>query len=235
MFIFLTGCRGRIYDGEYPELFSVAIHSLLGARGYEVGHHNVSGIGVLEEDDHGRVLFLYSEDSISSRLILQKVDGDYAYFYPYYNFILNYGIRPRSAPADFSFGFTEEEIDELKEANSWNQPLSDNSEFERVPIIRLKEEGPVSFEILSNVNYQIFPEATRRGINSNNAIYRMNSLRTDRYGRTVYFASPYAVLLQPDHSFDLETGVLEITDINNYQTELRLFMEANGWNEPWEE
>ena len=136
---------------------------------------------------------------------------------------------------------SEEELDTLKEANSWNESMSDSREFERVPIVRLIEVGPVSLDILNEVRFELFPEATNR-INSGNVNYRMNFLRTDRYGRSVYLArgpgderliNPYAVIFQPDHSFDLETGVLEITDINNYQNELRLLMESNGWNEPW--
>ncbi|MCL2864744.1 MAG: hypothetical protein FWE25_04280, partial [Lachnospiraceae bacterium] len=60
-------------------------------------------------------------------------------------------------------------------------------------------------------------------------------LRTDNYGRSVYFRRNTAILFQPDHSFDLETGVLEIIDPVRYQTELREFMEANGWDTPFEE
>jgi hypothetical protein len=31
---------------------------------------------------------------------------------------------------------------------------------------------------------------------------------------------------------DLKTGVHKLTDFYEYQTELKLFMEANGWNKP---
>ena len=227
----MTGCfrRDVTYDGDYPELFSVAIHSLLGARGYEVGHLSLPDIRVISEDNHGRVLFSYREDTISSHLIIQKVDSDYAYFYPHYNFILG---RIQDVP--------ERDIEALKEMNNWNQPVSDRSEFERVPIVRLKEEGPIPREILVEVCHEIFPDNPDSvRTSTQNVSGRMPFLRVDRYGRSVYFRSlslgTFAVIFQPDHSFDLETGVLEITDINNYQTELRLFMEANGWNEPWDE
>ena len=227
--IFLASCsRERIYEGDYPELFSVAIHSLLGVRGYEFGHGGEPWIQILDEDDYGRVLFLYLEESAAwGHLIMQKVDGDYAYFYPHYNFILLH---------------LEERTDELKEMNNWNQPMSDVSEFERVPIVRQKESGPISDELLIEVYHEIFLGVSlgRR----RNAAILMQFLRTDHYGRSVYIGEGAdsqwrgvrkVVFFQPDHSFDLETGVLEIRDMNNYQTELRLFMEANGWNEPWEE
>ena len=231
--IFLTSCyRDVTYIGDYPELFSVALHSLLGTKGFEEGHSGPPTIRVLEEDSYGRVLFSYRENEISSHLIIQKVNSDHAYFYPHYNFMLG-RIQDVS----------EEELDGLKEANSWNQPMSDSSEFERVPIIRLKEAGPVSLEAHIEVYFELFPQITDH-LSNRNVIYQMYFLRTDRYGRSVYLArgtgsewrrNPYAVIFQPDHSFDLERGVLEITDMDNYQTSLRLLMEVNGWNEPWNE
>ena len=74
-------------------------------------------------------------------------------------------------------------------------------------------------------------------------------LRTDEYGRAIYLGlgrveesesaerTYLAILFQPDHSFDIETGWLEIEEeyFNNYQTKLREFMEANGWDTPFEE
>jgi len=37
--IFLASCsRERIYEGDYPKLFSLAIHSILGVMSYESGH-----------------------------------------------------------------------------------------------------------------------------------------------------------------------------------------------------
>ena len=221
------------YAGSKPELFSVGIHSLLGVRGFGM-HLDIAFIEILEEDNYGRILFSYNEDMILSRLIIQKSDGDYAYFYPHYNFIFT--------SLDYDWEFTIEETDALKEANSWNQPMSDINEFERVPIVRQEESGPISFETLYEVYAEIFPAAS--GMNRRNVGRRMNFLRADRYGRSVYLAvdvgnesrsNPIAVVFQPDYSFDLVAGSLEITDLNNYQTELRLLMEANGWNEPWDD
>jgi len=236
-FLLLVSCglRDVTYDGDEPELFSLALHSLLGVRGFQGGTIRLPYITVVEEDEYGRILFSYIEDRVDSLLIIQKVDNDYAYFYPHYNFII--------ASTEERWGFLDGNVENLKEINSWNQPMSDNSEFERVPIILLKEIGPVSLDILNEVRLELFPQATNR-ITSSNVSYRMNFLRTDRYGRSVYLAiapgserqrNPIAVFFQPDHSFDLGIGALEITDMNNYQTELRLFMEENGWNEPWDE
>jgi len=73
-------------------LFTVAIYSLLGARGYTPEYHGYvpTDIKVLEEDDYGRVLFAYCEDqngTVTTLLIIQKSDEKYSYYYPDYNFI----------------------------------------------------------------------------------------------------------------------------------------------------
>ena len=162
-------------------------------------------------------------------MIMQRFEGDYVYFYPHYNFILS--------SIEHGWEFTDEDLEALKEMNNWNQEMSNDSEFVRVRIARQKEEGPIPRDLLVEVYYKIFPDdnsrlrTTVRNVNS-----RMFFLRTDDYGRSVYLAvgtipsGNFAILFQPDRSFDLERGILEITDRYRYQTELRLFMEENNWN-----
>jgi len=236
--IVLTSCfQGVRYTGDYPELFSVAIGSVLGARGYDDGgprgRHIEPSVSVLEEDNYGRVLFRYSEGGFTRRIdrnperlvgrsidvyiIAQRVNSNHVYFYPHYNFI----IRGESDARVFESYFEDiprvsnEDLDALKEVNSWNEEMSEESAFDRVRIVRRKEDGPASRDD------------------------RMIYLRTDRYGRSVYTISSQYVhivyFFQPDHSLDFQTGITEIRDLFNYQTELRLFMEANGWNTPWVE
>ena len=292
--IALTGCFFRridpIYTGEYPELFSVALGSLLGARGYSLSVGSLPDLIILEEDDYGRILFEYSDGGglYPSRLIMQKTEGDYAYFYQHYNFIIGshpIGISFRYDIPDFVdeemvdewlklqeeyvnlckydpdfledvirvqssmldllreipehlrevSGFTDEAMSTLKETNSWNQVMSGVSEFARVRIVRQKEAGPISLENLAEVHNTIFssrPTANRT--RSRDVSYRMVFLRTDNYGRSVYLGGwqddHIVVLFQPNQLFNQRTGPLEIAELNNYQTELRLFMEANGWD-----
>jgi len=260
--IVLTSCdffSDFEYTGDYPELYSVAISSILGARGYEIiegawrGGAGQPHVSILETDDFGRVLFLYGENEFIRRtadggfrsanknvyIIVQRVGGDYVYFYPHYNFTIR-RQEVNSAIANYFDDIpvlSTDDLDTLKEANSWNQELSDDSAFERVRIVRQKEGGPLSNRELANAYSVIFPdvEAGRSTVAS-----WMNYLRTDRYGRSVYSTWGtgmvfVAIVFQPDHSFNVETGTLEITDEINYQTELRLLMEANGWNMPWVE
>jgi hypothetical protein len=209
------------------------------------GHGGVPGpsprplqadIVVLEEDDYGRVLFSYDEGpsrggslmTNTNHVIMQKKDGNYVYFYPYYNFIT-------SSEEGHRWEFTDEETEALKEANSWNQELSDESEFVRVRISRQKGEGSIAVERLGEVYSKVFPSSYTSRIREN-----MIFFRTDDYGRSIYLGvgigekrgTYIVVLFQPDHSFNFETGVHEIINLGSYQTELRLFMESNGWDTP---
>ena len=234
--MFVTSCfREFEYEGDYPELFSVAVNSILGAIGYSLGPPGgvQPRITLLEEDAYGRRLFLYNEEvtlNISAyRIIIQKIEGNYAYFYPHYNFI--------SSSIEYRWEFTDEDMEALKKTNSWNQEMNDSSEFVRVRIVRKKEVGPISNERLIEVYSYIFLRRSLVHQNISNSL--MIFLRTDSYGRSVYAAigprddDIFAVLFHPNHSFDPETGILLIEDRNRYQTALRLFMEANGWNTPF--
>ena len=282
---FLTREPEPVYVGDYPELFSVAVSSVLGMGSDLSWEH--PGITILEEDDYGRILFDYSEGSAisSSRLIMQKAENGYVYFYPHYNFILNAQgsfrnieyipdfqdeemrvrwLELREMSREIREGdileyldelieveremnllleeipgdprFPDEEMERLRQVNSWNQEVSDTSAFVRVRIVHEKETGPVPPEILVEVHAEFFSvSSSRRSINS--ISYHVVFLRTDNYGRSIYSAlgpySRFVVLFQPDHTFDPETGIFEITECNRYQTELRLFMEANGWDTPF--
>ncbi|MCL2864742.1 MAG: hypothetical protein FWE25_04270 [Lachnospiraceae bacterium] len=234
--IFLAGCFGRRgveYVGEHPELYSVALASILGrrGRGLEARGTGQPSVSLTEQDDYGRMFFFYGEgDGIAGRVIVQKVEGDYAYFYQHYNFILT--------SRDYDLRFSPEDIEVLKKTNSWNQPMSDDSAFVRVRISRHRDSGPISNSRLIEVHHQAFSSSTasNRQITGNTFF-----LRTDNYGRAVYYwdavrgENSVAMLFQPDHSIDLEMGLFEITDRVRYQTELREFMEANGWDTPFEE
>jgi len=53
--------RDGVYNGEYPELYTVAIHSLLGSTGYIQSERRFPAvIRIVEEDTYGRKLFIMS-------------------------------------------------------------------------------------------------------------------------------------------------------------------------------
>ena len=237
--LFVKGCQicrdnDVSYSGDYPDLFTVAINTLLGARGYEAGHEIQPYLRLLEEDNHGRKLFSYFERgtgvSSYSLIISQKVEGDYVYFYPHYNFIALLGETPWQYLEEF-----EDEINMLKEANNWNQPI-DCNDCIRVEIVRQKGESPISGGVLRQTYNHVLGDDAQDG---SGVMNRIVYFRTDDYGRSIYlgigrFSSDrFAVMLfQPDGSFDESTGIMELEDSQNYQSQLREFKEANNWNQP---
>ncbi|MDR0516579.1 MAG: hypothetical protein LBH25_05990 [Fibromonadaceae bacterium] len=38
------------------------------------------------------------------------------------------------------------------------------------------------------------------------------------------------MFFQPDGSYDEKNGFMELTDLNNYQDDLKAFKELNNWN-----
>jgi len=231
------------YTGRYPEFYTAAIYAVPGVRGFISGHilgGQEPRISVANRDNYGRVIIRYDEESPLIRgrayVVIQKVDGDYIYFYPFYNHVI---VPERLG----EFPYIEEMI-ALEEANNFGQELSDDSEFVRVRITRTIESGPISNNRFVQAYREVFPEST---LNLNQIRGSSVFLRTDRYGRSFYFAVGgtggtgeervryhTVMLFQPDNSFDLETGVVFFEDFYRYQSQLKEFMEANGWDTPFE-
>lgn len=233
------------YSGDYPELFTVAISSLLGARGYstsEIFHEAL--ILVIDEDSYGRIMFYYTEDSeISSfnLLISQSSSETHVYFYPHFNFIslpLDEIYFERNVYGIFNVIFPEEMVEKLKQRNDWERPLNLEQAIS-VEIVRAKPTGPIPRAILREAHRESLGEHARGTVH-----YRY--FNSDNYGRSIYVFSKRVnarsesvsgnhhavVLFQPDGTFDENLGVMELTDWFHYQEELKEFMEKNDWNQP---
>jgi len=233
----ITSClmlRPFEYSGEYPELWSTAVRSIPSATG--IGFNGTQpGIEVIETDQYGRVLFRYGEGLPPVfRVIMQRSDDNYAYFYPHYNHMTFPRVGTGYSAIQAQRDLYNEMIEDLKIANNWNQPLSDDSEFDRVRIVRRRVRGPVPEGALREAFHELLIYAGRDSIPSWDS-GRMLFLREDRYGRAIYEHSwgdqKWIVIFQPDHSFDINISFGELIG-DDYQTDLRLLMEANGWNTP---
>jgi len=238
--LFLTSCTALIgfeYQGDYPELYTIALSTIPGLRGYQSGGFFMLRppyINVREIDDFGRVLFSYSEGAGAFSVIMQRTDDNYAYFYPHYNHIAVPRVGTGYSAVQEQRNLYSEMIENLKIANNWNQPMSDDSEFDMVRIVRRRMRGPVPDDTLRETFYELSIFAGREPIPSWDGS-RMRFLREDRYGRTIYThwwsEQFWVAIIQPDHSFDIDISFGELIG-DDYQTDLRLLMEANGWNIP---
>jgi hypothetical protein len=244
--LFLTSCTALLefeYRGDNPELYSVALGTIPGVMGWQSGGFFMARppyINIREVDDFGRVLFSYSEGFGAFSVIMQRTDNNYAYFYTHYNHMVVPVRGTGYSAREEQRNLYNEMIEELKIANNWNQPMSDGSEFDGVRIVRRRERGSTPEEALQSAYIEFLSSLeTERTLQWRSSL--MLFLRADRYGRAVYrFAFRdtdwdasriWAVVFKPDYSFDIETSVVELIG-DDYQTDLRLLMEANGWNTP---
>ena len=214
------------YHGDYPELYTVAINSILGARG--VAHHEGdydSEITIIDVDDYGRTMFLYFENnavSTYSIVICQTSDDKCTYSYPDYNFI--------SAEENQFSGL---EIEALKELNDWNTELNPGK-CDVYEIVRRKHLGPIDETTLLDFYKQVL-KGDSYGFRSS-----LYFLTTDNYGRSIYLgrgratSNRYVVLLfASDGTYDTERCVMELTDLYSYQDDLKEFKGNNDWNNPY--
>ena len=244
-----SGCGSRYYRGDYPELFTVALNSLLGVVGVAPNLIDDPRIVVLEEDNHGRILFMYEEGRGLgiSILISQKSDGKNVYFYPHYNFIIfktfeemTFRVTRDGLQMNHLYPEIIAQIDGLKKRNDWNQELNlEKSIRKEIDVYNnFNRKGPVKDSTL----LELYDLALGDDAWENPLKFYVNLLTTDVYGRSVYLGTGgewdnqrhVMMFFQPDGSFDEVKGVMEWVDTHTYQTALREFKELNGWNQPFE-
>ncbi len=230
-----TGCLDGIvdmtYSGENPEIFAIAINSILGDNGWMSSTDEI-----IEEDEYGRTMARYESilegdynRSFYSLIICQKVENGYAYFYPDFNFI----IKPEGTT------FYQSEIDLLKERNDWGKPL-DEGKMIKAKIVERKEnvqnkktggqktifdEGEIFGGLIREDEYfrllGFGKDKNERPLFTI-AVYTPNGNDTSKYSRT------YVLILNPDNSVQ-ESYLMRIEDDYNYQEQLKEFKELNDW------
>lgn len=237
------------YLGDYPELFSMAINNLIGAKGgisSEITFPPV--LEVIEEDFFGRKLFCYyeSDDTGVCLLISQKAESGYVYFYPDCNFIAaplvagnKVDLHGTDIPSTIDNplnDFKMEEINKLKELNDWNKELREDKMAKAA--IRTKKED-------IDVNENFLREIYSNWVKDENGFYNYyEPFITDEYGRMIirlignrkindnYERKDIIVILQPDGKCNENIGIMDIDNYYNYQQELKEFKERNDFGKP---
>lgn len=221
----LSSCdRSHSYKGERYDLLTVALNSLLGAKGEIFMQPEGPTLEIIEEDEYGRVMFSYFENntfSTYSVLISQQVKNDYVYYYADNNFI-------SSADGEF----TEEEILLLKNSNDWNQKLDEEKMIcNKIGKNKIKPNIAID-EILK----QATNELLGNDINYSHSQY----CTSDSYGRNMYVfetrnktlndAHQYVIILSADLKYN-QNSIMELKDYYNYQKDLKTFKDLNNWNQ----
>ena len=88
--LILTGCTYKGYTGDYSNLYTVAINSILWNNGHSFSADKYINphIEIIDEDMYGRVMFTYYEKyyaganiSFSALIICQNSNDKYVFYY----------------------------------------------------------------------------------------------------------------------------------------------------------
>ena len=224
------------YKGDNTDLYSEAIHSLLG-----ITSSGFSGIIVLDEDEYGRKLFTadlndkyFYNYSLACIFISQKTDDQYVYFYE----DINYAIKEQSPQSLFAKEtiyerFSSEEIELLKEQNDWGKEQNSKDLF-KAPItgdkaylfqkVSMKDRMSVQDLVVSSSEITPFPLCED---SFGNSIWVTKGTGKDDGQEKIYVA-----LLNTDGKLKSDNAIMEIINIWDYRDQMIAFKEVNGWNIP---
>ena len=176
VFVFTSCFRVRGHSGEFPDLFTVAVSSLVTESFInDIETEFECEVFKIEEDDYGRVLFSYRDKDYNfiknNVLISQYTESGRVYFYQNFNFICSrlsnedyYSGNYRNNPLIW---VSEEDLNNLKKWNDWNKPINnekcvsalvrnifDDKEYNEVPIeVENRINGIQSSYVVSRDNY----------------------------------------------------------------------------------
>ncbi len=234
----IASCRDLyLYQGNNPELYSVALESVIGSRSYVMNQ-----VLRIEEDTYGRVLFaffgdfIYGENSDQSDaiaiVIAQKTDSNFAYYYDSSNSIAAISLHSLDEELTLKLiesYFDEEDIEELKVKNDWNKPMNNKLLF-RTEVTRKKT---------CNVNDRdLLPYKDLLGGNLYHGIqcygkdrngYMLVSVESELSNQSSRTFVIYLMIVNKDHELISPDAVMRVTDIFDMEA-IKQFKEANGWS-----
>jgi len=222
-----SGCSFNGYKGKYRAAYTAAINCIPNTRGYWCGEgpfFKDPVIYPLEKDEYGRTMYVYFESHWSSDfretfhvLIVQKEDGDTAYYYPEDNFLSKAMPYADLSHSDYTSSktkerlysvYTDEELTALKTLNNWNEPIQtekcDHSSFRTISEHVFKQNGRggnISFssnqwnEVIRQTaieNGHVLSYQDEYGNIDNIDVYsKIYWMSTDEYGRELYYIDAY--------------------------------------------
>lgn len=220
-----------VYKSDHPELFSVAVNSVLGIEASKWDK-----MEILETDPEGRVLFKYysnikafPDEYLFILLICQKSDEIYSYYYDDYCFFI---FRNES-------DITNEQIVKLKEMNDWNKELNDEkltkvkSSFDQLICSdernkALNEKFKSYFIPQEGHKYFFYPITIDQ---DGKQLFFIRNFKLQTGNDTVGYFETYIMILNEDDTFNEDTFLQKLDDEYNYQEQLHDFKKLNNWNQ----
>lgn len=230
----LTGCAYKGYSGDYPNLYTVAINSVLWNNGhsFSADRYIDPKIEIIDEDRYGRIMFTYYEKyygdlSFSALVICQHSNEKDVFYYE----DMNYIIKIQALYTQNINDFEDEEIDQLKAANNWEQEINFDKCIKK-EITRRKPTIPCEDEVtnkivdqfdLENERYALFVDfLTSDSENDNFIIY--GYIYMD--GGRVYFIG----IVENNDELIKKINFLVPLNVFDYKTEFMEFKKINNWS-----
>lgn len=250
---FVTGCdfsmEPAYYRGERMDLYTVASFSILGVEAPN------TSISVIETDNYGRTLFetrfagdgsdlFYFQKPLRpswlyAYIVSQKTEQKDVYYYE------DECWSVFEKPDDFA----EKDKAELLERNDWNKPLDQ----ERMTSRRIIESDQLKTFSTAIYDKQFKIQAAANNIVSDFVMEKKDFpykylLDIDKDGRSIFVAwichnngveeetnntvsvTAYFILIRNDCSYDKNTCIYGISDMQHYWRELMDFKKLNSWN-----
>lgn len=237
--VLFNGCKFRGYFGEYTDLYTVAINSILWNNGHSFGADKEMApeIEVIEQDRYGRTLFMYYEKyygcysdatlTFSTLLIMQHSSKEFAYYYEDYNYVIL--GQDRYEPLR---EFAEEDLEYLKLLNDWDNAL-DLDKCVRKEIInnklQISEDSSIvqkvkeKFELQPDDNFII--DHLTSDINGHSIVYGARGVSVDGERMSDYFVA----FVQSEGDDIQRMEFFEPSDLFDYRDEFIEFKKQNGW------
>ncbi len=239
----LYGCAPKEqfeYSGNDADLYTEAIHSILGTDGLIKGRNGAQDpvLNVIEQDAHGRKMYVYSEKGSMGRvqkyiLISQRTSNGFVYYYPDYNFIIGeFLMQDETASEDkindeqiyWKQFFTESQVTKLKLLNDWNQEIKMEKCIKQKVI--QKKDDPLTSSEKNALYNELFNESR------NDREVFIDYLTMDDEGKLLYLASNAdsslmdyrMVIIDGDSHYNQK-----IDDVMAYQEQLAAFKREHNW------
>ena len=265
--ISITGCTPYKYEGDYIDLYTVAVNSIFSARGYIPNAEIFDNpfIEIIEIDEYGRTMFFYYDgfgyfdrdhmyDSAYYNLgyailIMQKSTENHVYFYEH-DCLEMYLMEDRDTFIN-NKEYTKNDYSELKAKNDWGKKIDEDKCIQKP--LTTRNSGNLKINDWT-YNKIISAYAKSIGYKGDDNIFRNSVYNTsDTYGRELYYVwgvgrdalgegvSPnsvvqyfeFAIIFNPDGTYNQETCIIEIDDIINFKEKLIEFKLLNNWNQPY--
>lgn len=258
MLFSITAClKFTDYDGEFIDLYSVAVNNVFGTTGYiddgEITHD--PRIHIIETDDYGRVLYFYNEydmyawdpskiDYGMAFVVMQKSQRGYAYYYPDKCYTMYFDTTDDwETIAD---NVDTEMLELLKEANDWNQEFN-IEKCAKVPISDKKPEGKLQLRD-SQFDRILYSYERKNGYTgAAEELYRYSYYcERDSFGRELHYVygltknkydndeidwggCEYAIIIEANGRCQ-ENGIVKILNVEDTPALINELKQNTKWN-----